>query len=189
MTKTTKTSREDWLNFALDILVKHGPEKLKIAPLCEIRGVTKGSFYHHFKNRAVFIESLMAHWYQAMTLAFIEQANTQDSPLERLQKLDVVIANNNIEAEKHIRAWALKEPVIAPHLAKIDQQRRDYLSACYVELGMEQCAANDVALMAYANFLGMQQVYPAPTIEEVLRVSAMASKALLPNIDDFKTLK
>lgn len=188
MTRTTKTSHDEWLSFALKILVKHGPEKLKIGPLCEIKGVTKGSFYHHFKNRAAFIENLMAHWYQTMTLAFIEQANTKDSAFERLQKLDRVIAGNNIEAEKHIRAWALKEPVIAPHLAQIDQQRRDYLAACYIELGMDKSQANDVALMAYANFLGMQQVYPAPSIEEVLRVSAMASKALLPNLDDITTL-
>lgn len=184
MSRLTKNSREDWLNFALDILVKKGPDFLKINPICELKGVTKGSFYHHFKNRAVFIESLMSHWYETMTLAFIEQANTEASALERLQKLDEVIAGNNIEAEKHIRAWALKEPVIITHLEKIDSQRREYLAECYVELGLKQEKANDVALMAYANFLGMQQVHPAPSIEEVLRVSAMASKALLPNLPD-----
>ena len=184
MKKVVKNSREDWLNFALDILVKKGPEFLKINPICELKGVTKGSFYHHFKNRAVFIESLMSHWYETMTLAFIEQANTEDTALERLQKLDTVIAGNNIEAEKHIRAWALKEPVITTHLEKIDSQRREYLAECYVELGLNESQAKDVALMAYANFLGMQQVYPAPSIEEVLRVSAMASNAFLSLPDE-----
>ncbi len=184
MKKIMKSSRDQWLNFALEVLVNHGPEQLKIVPLCELKGVTKGSFYHHFKNRSVFIESLMSHWYHTTTLAFIEQANTHSSAIERLQKLDQVIAGNNIDAEKHIRAWSLKEAVIEPHLEKIDQQRREYLAQCYVELGLSPLQANDVALIAYANFLGMQQIQPAPSIDEILRVTAMASKAFLLNIPD-----
>ena len=182
MTKLTKNSRLDWLTFALEILIIKGPDQLKVDPLCRLKGVTKGSFYHHFKNRAVFIESLMSHWYETTTIAFIEQANTQASALERLKELDKVIAKNNIEAEMHIRAWALKEPTTCAHLEKIDNQRRDYLALCYTELGLEKSQAKDVALMAYANFLGMLQIHPKPKIEDVLRVSALASKALLPNI-------
>lgn len=178
--KETKNSKLDWLEFALDMLIKKGPEVLKITPLCDLKGVTKGSFYHHFKNRDVFIDTLMEHWYQKMTLDFIRQANTESSPMERLNKLDQVIAGQNIEAEMHIRAWSLKENSIALHLGKIDQQRQDYLAGCYRDLGLDDQAAKDIALMAYANFLGMQQVHPRPSIETVLRVTTMASKAFLP---------
>lgn len=184
MKKDNKNSQLDWLEFALDILIKKGPDFLKITPLCELKGVTKGSFYHHFKNRSEFINSLMTHWYQKMTLDFITQANTQASPLERFKKLDQVIANQNIEAEMHIRAWALKEQSIAVHLEKIDQLRQDYLANCYIELGMEKAQAQDIALMAYANFLGMQQIHPKPSVEAVLRISAMASKAFIPQRND-----
>ncbi len=184
MKKENKNSQLDWLEFALEILIKKGPDALKINTLCVLKGVTKGSFYHHFKNRPEFINTLMTHWYQKMTLDFITQANTQESPLERLKKLDQVIASHNIEAEMHIRAWALKDPSIATHLAKIDQQRQDYLATCYFELGIEKTQAEDIALMAYANFLGMQQIHPKPTMEAVLRVSAMASKAFLPALID-----
>jgi len=179
-----KNSQLDWLEFALEILIKKGPDSLKITPLCELKGVTKGSFYHHFKNRAEFIDALMTHWYQKMTLDFITQANTQESPLERLKKLDRVIASHNIEAEMHIRAWALKEQSIAQHLENIDQQRQDYLANCYIELGMEKAQAHDIALIAYANFLGMQQIHPKPTMATVLRVSAMASKAFMPHLNE-----
>lgn len=182
MTKPPKNSRLDWLTFALDVLIKKGPEQLKITPLCDLKGVTKGSFYHHFKNRAVFIESLMLHWYETTTLAFIEQANTQGSPAERLQELDKVIASSNIEAEIHIRAWALKDPTIGVHLQKIDSQRQAYLAQCYFELGLDESKAKDVALMAYANFLGMQQIHPTPSAEDALRITIMASKALIPNL-------
>lgn len=173
--------KEEWLAFALKILMEHGPEKLKIGPLCELKGVTKGSFYHHFKNRSAFIRELMQFWYNKMTLDYIEQANTESTPLERLEKLDSVIAQNHIGSEIHIRAWALKESVVKEYLAKIDIKRQQYLADCYMSLGIDEAKAKDIALMAYANFLGMQQIHPAPTIETVLRITAMGSKTFLEN--------
>lgn len=179
-TKQNRNNKNDWLTFALKILIDKGPEQLKIMSLCKLKKVSKGSFYHHFSDRADFIEQLMDFWYEKMTLDFISKANTESTPLARLEKLDQVISSHNIEAELHIRAWALKETKIAQHLAKIDQQRQAYLSNCYIELGMEQSQAQDIALMAYANFLGMQQVYPKPSIATVLRISALGAKTFMP---------
>ncbi len=174
MTKNNaKSSKSDWLDFALTALISKGPDALKIEPLCKLKGVSKGSFYHHFKNRADFIDQLMLYWFEKMTLNFITQANMQSSPMERLEQLDKIISGSNIEAELHIRAWALKEPKIALHLGKIDAQRQQYLASCYVDLGMQAELAEDVAIMAYSSFIGLQQIYPKPSIETILRISAM----------------
>lgn len=176
---STKNSKNDWLDFSFNVLVEKGPDALKIIPLCELKEVSKGSFYHHFKNRAEFIDQLMAYWFKKMTIDFIEQANTESSPLERLQKLDTIIAGHNLLTELHIRAWALKEPKIAEHLGVIDTQRQQYLSQCYFELGIEKTLADDIAVMAYASFLGMQQIYPSLPIETVLRVTTLGSKTFI----------
>jgi AcrR family transcriptional regulator len=184
MTKSdSKRSKSDWLDFALSVLVDKGPDALKIEPLCKLKGVSKGSFYHHFKNRADFIDQLMLYWFEKMTINFIAQANLQSSPIERLEKLDKIICGSNIEAEIHIRAWALKEPKIALHLGNIDAQRQQYLANCYIDLGMPTETANDVAIMAYSSFLGLQQIYPKPSIATVLRISAMGSKAFIEGIN------
>lgn len=178
----TTQAKEEWLAFALKVLITEGPEQIKIGPLCEKKGVTKGSFYHHFKNRPVFIKELMQFWYHSMTLDFIAQANTEATPLERLEKLDKIIAQNHIGSENHIRAWALKEPVIVEYLAKIDSKRQQYLFDCYVEMGLDKDLAKDVALMAYANFLGMQQIHPAPSMDTILRITALGSKTFLGDL-------
>lgn len=172
-------AKEGWLTFALEVLLEQGPESIKIGPLCDLKGVTKGSFYHHFKNRSVFVSELMEFWFHKMTLDFIAQANTEATPLERLEKLDQVIAQNHSGVETHIRAWALKEPIIKEYLAKIDNTRQQYLADCYIGMGLDTELANDVALMAYANFLGMQQIHPTPPIETVLRVTVLSSKTFL----------
>lgn len=178
-TKDSTKAKDDWLLFALKILMEHGPEQIKIGPLCERKGVTKGSFYHHFKNRAVFVDELMQYWYNTMTLGFIEQANTQASPMERLEKLDEVIAQQHIGAETHIRAWALNEPAITAYLLKIDNKRQHYLASCYSGLGVPDALAKDLALMVYANFLGMQHIYPPPDMTTILRISALGIQPFL----------
>jgi AcrR family transcriptional regulator len=169
-------SKIQWLNFALRQLVELGPESLKIASLCQALNVTKGSFYHHFNNRQDFMEALMEYWYKKMTLEFINQANTVDAPLERLEKLDHVIADNNMEAEIHIRAWALNESFIIKHLEKVDAQRQLFLKQCYIELGMSNELATDIAMINYAKFLGLLQLHPKPNITTMLRVSEIASR-------------
>jgi len=180
--KTKNNSRQQWLEFALQQLVEHGPQQLTIAKLCAVKGVTKGSFYHHFKNRQLFIKALMEHWYQEKTLNFIEQANMEEGPLQRLEKLDKVIANHDLEAEMHIRAWALQEPMIVGHLEKIDSQRQSYLQQCYVEMLVPAELAQDIAMIAYAQFLGMQQLYPKPDFATVSRMAELAASKFFEDI-------
>lgn len=177
------TSKTAWLTLALSQLIEKGPQALTIEQLCDLKGVTKGSFYHHFSNRAVFVDELMSHWYQSMTLNFIEQANSAEGALARLQKLDSIIAAADIEAEMHIRAWALKEPNINKHIEKIDQQRQTYLQSCYEELGADKSTAADIATITYAQFLGLQQIRPKLSNETMLSLSAMLAKQFF-NIDD-----
>jgi len=174
--------KEQWLDLALQQLVNNGPESLKIVPLCDALGVTKGSFYHHFKSRSDFIEALMLYWYQKATLNFIEQENTKEGALERLNKLDQVIAANDIEAEMHLRAWALKEASIGVHLEKIDDRRQQYLIACFKELGMAPEMAVDVAMIAYAQLLGLLQLRPKPSMETILRLSGLASSRFFESL-------
>ncbi|MDG9667743.1 TetR/AcrR family transcriptional regulator [Hahella sp. CR1] len=180
--KSKQLSKTDWLEFALKQLVNKGPDSLKIMPLCEALKVTKGSFYHHFENRQDFNDALMSHWYERMTMEFIKQADAAGAPLERLKKLDQVIAAHNIEAEMHIRAWALKDVQIAEHLVKIDNQRQQYLKQCYLDLGAEDRLAGELAQIAYGLFLGLQQIHPKPGIETALHLAAMVSGKFVSTI-------
>jgi AcrR family transcriptional regulator len=43
-----------WFDAAARLLISEGPTALTIERLCVAAGVTKGSFYHHFRNRSEF---------------------------------------------------------------------------------------------------------------------------------------
>lgn len=105
---------------------------------------------------------------------FIE--NTLFSMIIGIKRLDSVIATADIEAEMHIRAWALKEPTINRHLEQIDKQRQAYLQACYQKLGANESTAASIATITYAQFLGLQQIRPKLNTEAILSLSALLAK-------------
>ena len=60
--KRTRFSRTDWLARAMDVLSRKGGARLRINDLCQELGVTKGSFYAHFEDRADFVRQFVAYW-------------------------------------------------------------------------------------------------------------------------------
>ncbi|MCF2909202.1 TetR/AcrR family transcriptional regulator [Pseudoalteromonas sp. DL2-H2.2] len=175
-------AKQSWLAFALKTLVSHGPDALTIDRLCSRKKVTKGSFYHHFKNRQAFIDALMTYWYEQATARLITIADTQPCPMTRLERLDEAIAATDIEAELHIRAWALKDTSIGQHLCTIDAQRQHYLKTCYLELGLEPTQAEQLATASYASFLGLQQLYPRLSVQDCLTLSSQQAKTQLETL-------
>ncbi|MCO7187952.1 MULTISPECIES: TetR/AcrR family transcriptional regulator [unclassified Pseudoalteromonas] len=172
-------AKQSWLAFALKTLIRSGPDALTIDRLCSRKKVTKGSFYHHFKNRQAFIDALMTYWYEQATARLIAIADTQPCPKTRLERLDEAIAVTDIEAEMHIRAWALKDTSIQHHLCTIDAQRQHYLKTCYLELGLDSTQAEQLATTSYASFLGLQQLYPRLSVQECLTLSSRQAKTQL----------
>ena len=54
-TRLTRLRREDWLEDAVSVLVKHGIESVQITYLARRLGMTRGSFYWHFDNRGALL--------------------------------------------------------------------------------------------------------------------------------------
>ena len=49
----------DWLKAARLALLHRGPDAVRVEPLARGLGVTKGSFYWHFKDRNALLEALL----------------------------------------------------------------------------------------------------------------------------------
>ena len=57
-----RQSRKSWLNAALQALAAGGIDQVKVESLAKDLGVTKGSFYWHFKDRDQFLDELLNFW-------------------------------------------------------------------------------------------------------------------------------
>jgi len=70
----TRLSREDWIQAALSELSGHGPDALKIDRVAAKLGVSKGSFYMHFKARENWYDAILDEWSHSYTnIILVEQ--------------------------------------------------------------------------------------------------------------------
>ena len=67
-TPRTPLGRGEWVAAAIDTLAEQGIDGLRIEALARRCGVTKGSFYWHFRDRRDLAEAVLAEW-QAGRLA------------------------------------------------------------------------------------------------------------------------
>ena len=81
-----------WLEKSLKILSNEGEKKLTIDHLVKEMGVTRGSFYWHFKSRADYTECLAEYWaeeYSEKVMRFVnsEVPEAKDRLLFLFQRL------------------------------------------------------------------------------------------------------
>jgi AcrR family transcriptional regulator len=130
-------SRETWLREALEVLSREGEGKLRIDTICKALGVTKGSFYSHFKGREEFIQAMLEYWIAEFN-ARVPQTTEErgGSASERLRFLfDFVTSNDVGRYDVAIDAWATHEPGIAAQVRVAYQLRFDYVRSLFLELG------------------------------------------------------
>lgn len=162
-----KTQR-DWLIAGAKIVAEQGAAALTTELLTTTLGVTKGSFYHHFKHLQDYKENLLAFYEREGTLRIIELAEAETAPAEKLQRVLEATLNNPVPLEAAVRAWALQDATARVYQERIDQQRVDYLRAIYLEMTGDEEWAAALARLIYSVYVGSQQIIP-PIEGEALR--------------------
>jgi TetR/AcrR family transcriptional repressor of nem operon len=78
-------SKTKILDAALHVIRAKGYEATRIEDICEAAGLTKGSFFHHFKSKEELALAAVEYW-EEMTGALFASApyHQPDDPLERL---------------------------------------------------------------------------------------------------------
>src|SRR5262245_58690945 len=84
---TERLTARDWIDFALATLAREGFDALKADVLARKLGVSRGSFYWHFSDLAVFHARVIEHWRQTATEAIIVDIERYQSREERLDAL------------------------------------------------------------------------------------------------------
>lgn len=133
----TRLSREEWLHRALDLFAKEGKVKLRIDPLVKSIGVTKGSFYWHFKDRKDFIVSLSKYWVDYSTSQIVKIVKQQrgDAKKRLFVLMKAVFEKDVGRYDLTMRAWAASNPEVARIVRKSDQQRIATVSKLFHEMG------------------------------------------------------
>lgn len=176
-------SREDLLEAGLNLLAAESIQQLTIDALCKRLGVTKGSFYHHFKNRADFLEQMLEYWVVNWTSSSIEYA---DKGVDARERFDLIVeASHNLPSgtETSIRSWALRDPFAQKFLDRVDNTRIEYLRSIFEEVSRDPERAAIVAKISYSIFVGIRMMGPKITKEEHRDILRMMKQELYGMID------
>lgn len=153
-----KSPKEIWLEEGLKILEAAGPGALTIDNLVLNIGKTKGSFYHHFKNRNEYIKALMIHYEMKGTIDILHEVGKESGKTARLKKLTELVFQISSRLELVIRAWALSDPVVKEFQDRIDQQRLELMKSIYLPSCTSDSQARIEALRNYSIYIGLQQI-------------------------------
>ena len=175
-------TREHWIEAALTLCAERGFAKVAAEPLAARLGATKGSFYWHFTNRDELRAAMLASWEREHTQAIIELVLAAP-PAERLSTLitGAFGPQGAHPAERAIYA-AATDPLVAPVVARVHQQRIDFIADLYRAQGLPSPRAALRARILYAAFLGHLDLLgdrlpepdeTPPLVAELLALSAV----------------
>lgn len=163
-----RKSKGDWLETGLKVLGETGVSGLTIERMAAELGVTKGSFYHHFKNIGDFERQLIAHWAnQYLSTA----ATLPENPSELLPLLDSIMSDAFgpvTEPELAIRVWAHQDEMVRLYVEQVDAARRTFVLHVFRSVAENDDQAHLMADMLSTMLIGSTTILPPVPPERVL---------------------
>lgn len=151
-----RLSAEDWEYAALQAIARGGLAAVAVEPLARLLGVTKGSFYAHFRDRDELVVAALARWERAHVDAFeasLEEPSDAASKLDGLMRMAIAAARGpTIQRRLLLESDDLR---VRAALRRVTQIRLRRLEGVFTELGHRPEAAARRATLAYATYVGL----------------------------------
>ena len=161
MTSRTRVARRDWIEAAYQELARAGERGVAINALAARLGVTKGSFYWHFKDRSELMRALLDRWAHERTDEFLALAlGSTSDPLERLRRIQA-LGHEIAPIDRAMRSWAQHAPEADEAVRHADRVLLGHIAACLDELGFSPGEARLRALLMLRAWVGGYLV-PSP---------------------------
>ncbi len=176
MTKTKKSSRarrSDWIEAGLLLLAEEGLESVTIDRLCARLGLTKGSFYWHFKGSQEFLQAMADYWsHGAQFLDSLESSGTDDwEQIKAIARRSGKLGYGRID--KAMRVWADSCGDTAESVRKTDRDVIRFVSRKLSNIGLSSADARVVAEMIVASGIGLAAMDPTPGARRQKRMETL----------------
>jgi AcrR family transcriptional regulator len=164
-TGVARLTRDDWVTAGIESLEKHGFLAVRADALARRLGVSRGSFYWHFKDVAAFERALLDRW-RDMVLGALDTPLAEDeSRLDRFRTIMRRSLLSKRRLETAFRAWATVNPRVRSALRRVDTSRETYMARLLALPGRSPSAALALARVAYWTYLGHTASTPLPEPE------------------------
>ncbi len=167
---TDRQSRKSWLDAALKALAQGGIDQVRVEPLAKDLGVTKGSFYWHFRDREQFLDELLNFWKEQSTHTVINNLNYPTDAAARVRAVaEDIVRRDLADMDPHIRSWTEYDQQRATVVARLDKLRFEFLRDLFVAAGFSISNASLRAQILYRYALGEQFIPVRESMSQRLR--------------------
>ncbi|WP_101069110.1 TetR/AcrR family transcriptional regulator [Roseovarius salinarum] len=153
-----KVTRDDWLDAAMELLVKDGVSDVKILTISNRLGVSRSSFYWYFDSRQDLLEQLLNKWEQSNTGVLIRyselEAATITEAVCNFFRCIIVPGGFDYRLDFAVREWARRDPSVREVIDRSDTARHAALARMYERFGYSPEEADIRARVLYYQQIG-----------------------------------
>jgi AcrR family transcriptional regulator len=131
---------DDWIRAAQARLAAHGVESVRVEVLARDLGVSKGSFYWHFRDRGELLEKLLSRWEDG-ELEWLDSENEAGAATRWANFIKRTAAPERMRTEIALRAWARADERVATRVAAIEKRRERLVADVLRDIGFTETAA------------------------------------------------
>lgn len=169
-------SRDDWLDAAAGLIVEGGFDAVRILPLSRRLGVSRGSFYWHFRDHQDLVSSFLQRWQQRRMaeLELLAPAG-EDLRAETHRILRLLLGESGrsvrrMRVELAVRDLARRDDEAARAVAAVDEARIRHNQDLLLRTADDPDGARDLSLLLYVATIGAQLVMAGPAGDEATLV-------------------
>ncbi|TCW78779.1 TetR/AcrR family transcriptional regulator [Burkholderia sp. SRS-46] len=147
---------DDWIRASAQVLIDKSVEAVRVEVLSKNLGVTRGSFYWHFKDREDLLQQLLVWWRDTATEHIIDRFEKRNmKPQELLRDLLALpfhgeAAQMAAATELAIRGWARRDETARQFVDEVDGKRLAYIAQCFSALGFDIPESRQRAFALYS---------------------------------------
>jgi AcrR family transcriptional regulator len=158
-----RISKEEWVTTALDLLAQRGIAFVQVEPIAKSLKITKGSFYHHFKNRSDLHLQMLEYW-ENRQLAFLEELKLASyaDPEEKLKALFLFILKKDVRHDIAVRHWSVSHEKARQSINRVDKERLKYCESIFEEMGYSGLDKIARAQFVYFSQVAEQHIFVKP---------------------------
>jgi AcrR family transcriptional regulator len=179
---STRLGRAAWIAVGRRALVTGGVAAVRIAPLAASLGVTTGSFYWHFRDRAALLRALLADWREhnsaAMQAAVEHHRGDPAAAMRALAHVWLDEAGYSPAWDAAVRDWARTSRSVATLVRRVDEQRIRLLQKLFRRFGYAAPQAFIRARITYFHQVGYYALHIAESRARRRRLVPLYLKVL-----------
>jgi AcrR family transcriptional regulator len=155
----TRTPRGSWIDEGLRALADGGPDAVRIEPLAQALGVTKGGFYWHFDDRRALLEEMLDAWERMSVDEVVERIEAAGGDARgKLLRLFTIGSSKEVQVvlriDLAVRDWSRRDRTVAKRLRRVDNRRMAYMRNLFADFCADEDEVELRCMVAFSLWIG-----------------------------------